>query len=187
MASSRAELERVKGRDPEALGWFFDHHMPRIYALAFRLLGDVHAAEDLTQDVFYRVFRALERLDSARDPVPWLMAITYNAWRDYWRSGARRLGLRSQSIEASPEIAESLVAGEADPEGLALKDETERAVQAAIDKLPEHLRVVVLLHDYVGLNHEAIGDAIGASHAAVRKRYSRALAALALHLKALET
>ena len=81
----------MRARDPKALGAFFDQHMPRINSLAFRLLGDVHAAEDLTQEVFYRAFRALERLDPARDPVPWLVAITYNAWRDQCRSRARSL------------------------------------------------------------------------------------------------
>jgi RNA polymerase sigma-70 factor (ECF subfamily) len=173
-------------RDPEALGAFFDHHMPRIYTLAFRLVGDVHAAEDLTQEAFYRAFRAIERLDPARDPVPWLVAITYNAWRDQCRSGARRLGLRSQSIDDSPRIAQSLVAEGADPERGAVKAEAERAVQDAIGELPEHLRVVVLLHDYTGLSHEVIADSIGASHAAVRKRYSRALAMLGRRLRSLD-
>jgi RNA polymerase sigma-70 factor (ECF subfamily) len=51
-------------------------------------------------------------------------------------------------------------------------------VQKAIDRLPEQQREVVMLHDYQGLTHDQIAQIIGASHAAVRKRYSRALSAL---------
>lgn len=177
-APTRDELERVRSGDPRALAAFFDQHFPRVQALARRLLGDVHAAEDLTQEVFFRVYRATPRIDPTRDPVPWVMTIAYNACRDYWRSGAHRMTQRSRSIEADPELANELQSGAPDPEQQALAADEERRVQAAILALPEHLRAVVLLHDYLGMSHEEIASAIGKSPAAARKRYSRALDAL---------
>jgi RNA polymerase sigma-70 factor, ECF subfamily len=175
----------MKARDPRALGAFFDRHMPRIYGLAYRLLGDVHAAEDLTQEVLFRTYRALDRLDPTRDPVPWLVAITYNVFKDHCRSAARQLGLRSQSIDGTPALAASLRAPEPDPERRALQAEEELAVQEALLKLPEHERAVVLLHDFMGQDHETIARLMKLTHAAARKRYSRALAALARHLKSM--
>jgi len=150
-------------------------------------VGDIHDAEDLTQEIFFRVYRAAHRLDPGRDPVPWVMAIAYNACKDFWRSAARRMSRRSVSIEAVPELAAELPAEEADPERQALMIEEERSVQAAILRLPENLRMVVLLRDYVGMSHEDIAAAIGVTHEAARKRYSRALAELARHLRDLRT
>ena len=56
-------------------------------------------------------------------------------------------------------------------------------MQAALLQLPEPLRVVIVMHDYQGLGHDEIAAVTGVNHAAVRKRYSRALAALGKLLK----
>ncbi len=182
--AERSELERVCARDEDALGAFFDRHFSRIYSLACRLLSDVHDAEDVTQEVFFRVHRAADRMDPTRDPVPWLMAITYNACRDLWRSKGHRARRQSLSLDAENGLRNGIAASAgADPESMALKAETERQVQEAIDGLPEGLRVVVLMHDYSGLTHEEIAAATGLTHVAVRKRYSRALSELGRRLQ----
>ena len=77
----------------------------------------------------------------------------------------------------------SCISKESDPEARLLAGERDRLVQQAILTLPEEIREVVLLRDYQGLSHEEIAEVVGASHAAVRKRYSRALARLAELLK----
>lgn len=172
------ELRKVRSRDPEALGRFFDRYFSYIYGLVLRLVGDVATAEDLTQEVFVKIHRAIDRLDPERDPSPWLTTIAYNACRDLWRSSSHRMGRDSSSLDDRPELANAIPAEGRTPEQEALADERERLVQRAIEQLPEQQREVVLLHDYQGLTHDEIGKIIGASHAAVRKRYSRALAAL---------
>ena len=63
---SREELEGVRRREPEALGRFFDRYFDRIHGLAYRLLGDRPAAEDVAQEVFLKVHRACDRLDPER-------------------------------------------------------------------------------------------------------------------------
>lgn len=170
-------LERVRRREPQALEAFFETYFDRIHAFVRRLLGDASLAEDVTQDVFLKIYKAADRIDPERDPVPWLFAIAHNACRDVWRSGAYRLARRASSIEGSPALEQSLpTAGT--PEGNALAAERERLVQDAILKLPEALRAPVLMHDYQGLGHEEIAAALGIHYAAARKRYSRALVAL---------
>ncbi|HEY3216926.1 MAG TPA: RNA polymerase sigma factor [Candidatus Eisenbacteria bacterium] len=179
---SRADREAVRKRDPEALGALFECYFDRVYALIFRLLGERTLAEDVTQEVFLKVYRAAHRMDPERDPGPWLMAIAHNACRDVWRSNAHRVRRRAVSIDEHPHLGGGLSAGTNDPERDALAGERERLIQEAILRLPEPLRVAIVLHDYQGLGHEEIAAITGVRHAAARKRYSRALAALALLL-----
>ena len=178
-----AELERVRNRDPEALAAFFERYFDRVYGLVYRLLGDRAQAEDMAQEVFLKVHRAAHRIDPMRDPMPWLMTIAHNACRDLWRSNAWKLTRRSASLDGDSPLAETLSRGTNDPERDLLTTERDRLVQEALLKLPAPLRVAILMHDYQGLGHDEIAALTGVNHAAARKRYSRALAALARLLK----
>jgi RNA polymerase sigma-70 factor (ECF subfamily) len=180
---SPQELERVRMRDPQALGRFFDAVFPRIYGLLFRLLGNQAEAEDATQEVFVKVHRAIDRLDPERDPSPWLTTIAYNVCRDRWRSAGEKMNRQSVSMDEQPALAGQLRQAGPTPEDDLMASERERLVQRAIDRLPPPQREVVVLHDYEGLSHEEVAGILGASHVAVRKRYSRALAQLAALLK----
>jgi RNA polymerase sigma-70 factor (ECF subfamily) len=172
-------LAGVRERNPDALSAFFERYFDRVFSLAFRLLGDRTAAEDLTQDVFVKIHRGAHQLDPTRDPMPWVVAITYNACRDLWRSRAHRMGRRTASLDDEDTgLASRLSMGADEPEQNALRSERERLVQQAIDQLPETLRTAIVLHDYQGLSHQDIAAMTGVHHAAARKRYSRALAAL---------
>jgi len=172
-------LEGVRERNPEALSAFFQRYFDQVFGLAFRLLGERTAAEDLTQDVFLKIHRGAHQLDPSRDPTPWVVAITYNACRDLWRSRAHRMGRQSASLDDEDTGLSARLAQPADgPEQAALRGERERLVQEAIGRLPEPLRTAIVLHDYQGLSHQEIADMTGVNHAAARKRYSRALAAL---------
>lgn len=178
----RATLERVRAREPEALGIFYDRYMDLVYGLASRLLGNRTLAEDATSEVFLKVHRAADRLDSARDPAPWLVTITTNVCRDLWRSSAYRASRRAADVH-DPLVAASLSSGRDEPEQDAVRSERERIVQQALLELPAPLRESILLHDYQGLDHRQVADALHIAHDAARKRYSRALAALAKSLE----
>ena len=174
-----AVLERVRERDPEALGQLFERYFDAVYALVHRLLGDRAAAEDAASEVFLKVYRAAHQLDPARDPAPWLMTIATNVCRDLWRSGAYHMSRRHASALDEPAVEARLTTGSNDPENDALSTERDRLVQEALLQLPPQLRTAVLLHDWQGMSHQEIAAALGLEHAAARKRYSRALAALA--------
>jgi RNA polymerase sigma-70 factor (ECF subfamily) len=177
-APSREELERVRRGDPDALGLFFDRYFPMVFGLLARLLNSRSAAEDATQDVFLKVYRAIDRLDPGRDPGPWVTTIAYNVCRDRWRSASGRMDRQSSSVDDRPELAHHLRDEGPGPQDALLLDERERIVQEALMELPESAREVIVLHDYEGLAHDRIAEMLGASHAAIRKRYSRALKAL---------
>jgi len=173
-----AVLEAVKRGDRDALGRFFDHYFDHVYRLVLRLVGNSTVAEDVTQEVFFKVQRASHQLDTSRDPAPWLTAIATNACRDVWRSGAHRMARRTETLDGQDGLAERLSSGGNEPERLVLSREREGLVRDAIDRLPDPLREAVLLYDYQGLSHQEIADVLGIQHAAARKRYSRALEAL---------
>jgi RNA polymerase sigma-70 factor (ECF subfamily) len=170
-------------RDPEALGAFYDRYVDQVFGLVLRLLGDRSLAEDVTSEVFLKVHRAADRLDTGRDPAPWLATIATNACRDLWRSGAHRMRRKSDSLEDTAGLADRLTLGDGGPEERVVAAERERAVQQALGELPEHLRVAIVLHDYEGLDHLEVAKMTGIEHAAARKRYSRALQALGKKLK----
>ena len=173
----RELLERVRARDPEALGQFYERYVDLVFGLAWRMLGERVLAEDAASDVFLKVHRAADRLDPSRDPAPWLVTITTNVCRDLWRSGAYRMSRRAADVD-DPAAAAVLSTGRNDPEQDAIGSERERLVQAALLELPEPLRTAIVLHDYQGLDHRQVAEVLHIAHDAARKRYSRALTAL---------
>lgn len=178
----RELLERVRTRDPEALGLFYERYLELVFGLAWRMLGERVLAEDAASDVFLKVHRAADRLDPSRDPAPWLVTITTNVCRDLWRSSAYRMSRRAADVD-DPASAAVLSTGRNDPEQDALGAERERLVQAALLELPEPLRTSIVLHDYQGLDHRQVAEVLHIAHDAARKRYSRALDALELKLR----
>jgi RNA polymerase sigma factor (sigma-70 family) len=176
-----AVLEGVRRRDPQALAAFFDTAFPYVYNLAFRLTGNREAAEDVSQDVFVKVYQAAERLETHRHPKPWITTITYNACRDL----ARRAAARPETGEDASAIGDR-AADTVSPEDLVLEKEREKLTEKALMRLDEESRSVVILHDFCSTSHEDIAKIMEISHEAVRKRYSRALKRMAEFIRELE-
>ena len=173
-----AVLEGARLGEPEALAALFEACFDSIYGLAARMMGDVTLAEDVVQEVFLRLHKAAATIDTSRDPRPWLRTMTANLCRDHWRSFGAKVSRKAVPVDGDPDHAPPLANGGPTPEAQAISSQQARQVQAAIDQLPEQLREVVVLRDFEGLAHEEIATIVGASPAAVRKRYSRALSAL---------
>jgi len=172
--SDAAFLEKVKRRDSVALGRFFDLAFPYVYSLAYRFTRHRETAEDLTQEVFLKVYNAADRLDTSRSAKPWITAITVNACRDEAR---RRLARPEDSVDAA--LIGEVHASTGTPEEDLINAERDLALERALGRLDWESRLVVLLHDYSDRPHEEIAELMGISHEAVRKRYSRALKRLA--------
>jgi len=174
----REELKRAQSGDTEALGRFFDHHFDRVFSIVHRFVGSMEAAQDITQDIFLKVRRHISRLDIENDPAPWLYTVAVNACRDHRRSAWRRMTRQSVPLDGDSDRP-GLWSNTANPEQELLVAEEEHRVQAAIWRLPPDLRMSVILHDFERLPHDQIARVTGTSHAAARKRHSRALRALA--------
>ena len=174
-------LAGVRRRDSQSLARFFDVAFPYVYNLAFRLTGNRESAEDVTQDVFLKVYQAADRLRLDRHPKPWVTTIAYNRCRDL----ARRSAARPEAAEEGRVIGER--AGNAEtPEQELLRKEREQLTERALLELDHASRAIVILHDFCGMTHEEIGDVMELGAVAVRKRYSRALQRMVETIKGLQ-
>ncbi|MHC1559841.1 RNA polymerase sigma factor SigE [Actinomycetospora sp. C-140] len=141
-------------------------HADRVYRLAFRLTGDAHDAEDLTQETFIRVFRSLAGYKPGTFE-GWLHRITTNLFLDMVR---RRARLR---MEGLPEDTDRLPGGGPDPEQVWSEAHLDPDLQAALDALAPEFRAAVVLCDVEGLSYEEIAATLGVKLGTVRSRIHR--------------
>ncbi len=146
-------------------------HADRVYRLAYRLSGNQHDAEDLTQETFIRVFRSVQNYQPGTFE-GWLHRITTNLFLDMVR---RRSRIR---MEALPEDYDRVPADEPNPEQIYHDSRLGPDLQAALDSLPPEFRAAVVLCDIEGLSYEEIGATLGVKLGTVRSRIHRGRAAL---------
>jgi RNA polymerase sigma-70 factor (ECF subfamily) len=168
-----ATLRRVREGDEAAMNRFFDAFFDRVFAYVTRLVRDRTLAEDLTQDSFVRMHGALGRLDPARDPTPWVFTVVTNTVRDHWRSRAHRATMRQSSLEDVGELPSD--DGRGAPDRALERKESARAVRAAMGRLSDADREILLLRNFRSLTTEEIVEILGIRPEAVRQRYSRAV------------
>ncbi|GAB3284645.1 RNA polymerase sigma factor SigE [Parasphingorhabdus pacifica] len=141
-------------------------HADRVYRLAYRLSGNKHDAEDLTQETFIRVFRSLASYKPGTFE-GWLHRITTNLFLDMAR---RRTRLR---MEGLPEDTDRLPSGAPSPEQVFANTHLDPDLQVALDDLPPEFRAAVVLCDVEGLSYEEIGTTLGVKLGTVRSRIHR--------------
>jgi RNA polymerase sigma factor (sigma-70 family) len=142
-------------------------HSTRVYRLAYRLTGNAYDAEDLTQEVFVRVFRSLHTYTPGTFE-GWLHRITTNLFLDQARRKSR---IR---FDALPEDADNrLPSPVATPDAAYLNQMFDADVEAALAALPPDFRAAVVLCDVEGLTYEEIADVLGVKMGTVRSRIHR--------------
>ncbi|WP_372726948.1 RNA polymerase sigma factor SigE [Nocardioides sp.] len=147
-------------------------HSDRVYRLAYRLTGNRQDAEDLTQEVFVRVFRSLASYTPGTFE-GWLHRITTNLFLDQAR---RKQRIRFDAL--SDERAERLTSASPSPD-LAYADRTfDDDVERALATLPPDFRAAVVLCDVEGLSYEEISTILDTKIGTVRSRIHRGRAML---------
>ena len=150
-------------------------HADRVYRLAYRLSGNQHDAEDLTQETFIRVFRSVQNYQPGTFE-GWLHRITTNLFLDMVR---RRGRIR---MEALPEDYDRVPADEPNPEQIYHDSRLGADLQAALDSLAPEFRAAVVLCDIEGLSYEEIGATLGVKLGTVRSRIHRGRQAIREYL-----
>ena len=158
-----------------------------IQRLCARMTGDVHGAQDLSQEAFARVFsRRQDFITTARFST-WLWRIAVNLCHDELRRRVRRSEV-SLEADAPEDSAQSLRASEPRAGGPG-PDESlnslERAelVRRAVMSLPEHYRTVVVLRHYEGLRFVEIAEVLGIPEGTVKSRMAEGLSQLAARIR----
>ncbi len=147
-------------------------HSARVYRLAYRLTGNVHDAEDLTQEVFVRVFRSLSNYTPGTFE-GWLHRITTNLFLDMAR---RKQRIRFEGL--ADDAAERLRGREPSPAQVYDDTHLDADIQAALDALAPEFRAAVVLCDIEGLSYEEIAATLGVKLGTVRSRIHRGRAQL---------
>lgn len=150
-------------------------HSVRVHRLAYRLTGNSHDADDLTQEVFIRVFRSLSTYTPGTFE-GWLHRITTNLFLDMMRRKAR---IR---FEALPEDAERLPGRGPSPAQVYDDSHFDDDVQRALDALPPDFRAAVVLCDLEELSYEEIAATLGIKLGTVRSRIHRGRSQLRIAL-----
>src|SRR5688500_15309303 len=142
-------------------------HSGRVYRLAYRLTGNQHDAEDLTQEVFVRVFRSLSTYTPGTFE-GWLHRITTNLFLDMVR---RKQRIRFDAL--GDDAAERLPSREPSPQQVFNDAHFDADVQQALDTLAPEFRAAVVLCDIEGLSYEEIAATLGVKLGTVRSRIHR--------------
>ncbi len=157
----------IGAKDPEAFAVLFDRHGGAAYSLAYRVVGEPEAAEDVTQEAFISVWRSGARFDRARGSVrSWLLSIVRNRAIDTLRAGsgkAPKLNFDDEAIlEQRP--AEELTEEEA------LRNETATEVRGVLGGLPGEQSQVIQLAYFGGFSQSEIAEMLGLPLGTVKGR-----------------
>jgi RNA polymerase sigma-70 factor (ECF subfamily) len=164
-------VEQAIRGDEAALAALYAAHAPSVLRFLRDLLGDAAAAADATQETFVRAFRRLDTLRTPDRVAPWLFGIARNVAREHRK--ARRVRSRvvtaSEREDEAPEPADGRT-----PEGELLGREAARVIEAALARLSDDRRAMLLLRLDHGLAYEDIAGLMGFSLAKVKVEIHRA-------------
>ncbi len=175
--SEAALVERAR-QDPDAFGALYETYLDRIYAYIYHRVGNVQDAEDLTARTFYRALDRLETYEDRGLPFSaWLFRIAHNVTANWHRDRSRRHFLSLDRLWSHSHTGDT-------PERQVEKAETQAALWAAIHRLPEERRNLLLLKFGSQMSNVEIGALLQKSESAIKSLYFRTLASLRKDLEA---
>jgi RNA polymerase sigma-70 factor, ECF subfamily len=176
-------VARCLGGDESAWEDLIRVHSRRVYGLCFRFTNSGAEAQDLTQEVFLRVFRTLKTFRSSEGSfATWLARVTRNLLIDnYRRTRQERV---TESIEGQlPVIEEEGAAAAVKPDQMLAGREASELLQIALQALSPDLREAVILRDLQEMEYREIADVLQIPEGTVKSRINRGRAELARRLK----
>jgi RNA polymerase sigma-70 factor (ECF subfamily) len=169
--------------DQQAFTLLMERWHDRIHALCARMVGSIHTAEDLAQEVFARIFEKRKDYDPEKRFSTWLWCIAVNRCYDELRRVHRRpeFSLDAQEDETGL-LPEALIENISPVEHASERDEAQ-VVRKALAKLPEMYRAVIILRHYHGLKLREVAEVLGVPDGTVNSRMAEALVQLSALLE----
>ena len=171
----------IGARDPEAFRLLMERHAAAAINLAFRFLGTVADAEDVAQEIFFRLYQRPPRLDPSTKLSHWLYRVTANACLDFLRKRPRRGEMISLDAPSPGEEQEGMTLAEKLPDRSTVlprdrvaQSELSALTRRAVAALPPPLRAPLILSIFEELSHEEISRILDISPKAVERRLARA-------------
>lgn len=182
-ASERDLVSRLKSGDEEAFERLVREHGGRLLAVARRFLRDEEEARDAVQECFLSAFRSINNFEQGSRLSTWLHRIVINASLMRLRSRQRKPeepieDFLPQFQADGHQVNHPTADWEGSAESLLARSQTRAIVRAAIDRLPESYRAVLLLRDIEEMSTEEAAQSLGVTENAVKIRLHRARQAL---------
>jgi len=170
-------VQRFLDGESRAFGALVDRYDSRLLNFVYRTVGDRERAQDLVQETFVRVYRHLQRFDQSKKFSTWIYTIAGNLAKNELRNRSRNPLVLFQTIKKNWDADHRPLEWEDSslkPDDLYRKRHLKELVDRAVQKLPEHHRIVFVLRELEGKTYEEIADITGCNLGTVKSRLNRA-------------
>jgi RNA polymerase sigma-70 factor (ECF subfamily) len=173
-------IERCLGGDQDAWEAIVRQHWRKVFNVAYKFVGRHEEAEDLTQDIFLKIFRSLSTFDRRANFQTWLISVSRNLCIDYYRSVRKERETIDRQVTAEDA---SPVAREAGPLAALEQRDLAALLRRALHTLPDSLRAAVVMRDIQELSYQEIADALHLPEGTVKSRINRGRRELARQIR----
>src|SRR5918992_135069 len=177
-----AVIQRCLAGDQDAWAQIVQQHWRKVFNIAYKFTGKHDEAEDLTQDVFLKIFKSLDTFDRRANFQTWLVSVSRNLCIDHYRSVRKERETIDRDVDAG-----ELSPGAQKVSPVAALEHKDRVelLKKALDHLPPTLRSAVLLRDIQELSYQEIADKLNLPEGTVKSRINRGRTELARQIQRL--
>ena len=165
-----ALIERCLNGDQAAWEEIVRLHRRKVFNIAYKFVGRHDLAEDLTQDVFLKLYRSLDTFDRRANFQTWLISVSRNLCIDHYRSVRKEREVVNRDVDPADLTP---AAPERSAQALLEQRDRVRLLRQALDRLPPALRTAVLLRDIQELSYHEIADRLDLPEGTVKSRINR--------------
>jgi RNA polymerase sigma-70 factor, ECF subfamily len=175
-------IQRCLQGDQHAWDLIVRQYWRKVFNVAYKFVGKHDEAEDLTQDIFLKIFKSLDTFDRRANFQTWLISVSRNLCIDHYRSVRKERETIDRGVDAS-----DLAPAAPEPGPIAALEQRDRVVllRQAMAALPETLRTAVLLRDIQELSYQEIADKLRLPEGTVKSRINRGRTELARQIRKL--
>ncbi len=183
-SATDALIERCLAGDQVAWDEIVRAHWRKVFNLAYKFVGRHDEAEDLTQDIFLKIFKALHTFDRRANFQTWLISISRNLCIDHYRSVRKERETMAREVDAADLMP---VSRERGPHGELEQIDLRHLIREALSSLPPALKQAVMLRDLQEFSYQEIADQLGLPEGTVKSRINRGRLELARQLRRLQS
>jgi len=173
-------IQRCLAGDQLAWEQIVRQYWRKVFNVAYKFVGKHDEAEDLTQDIFLKIFRSLDTFDRRANFQTWLISISRNLCIDHYRSVRKERETIDRDVDAG-----ELAPATAEPGPVAALEQRDRVMllKDALAALPETLRTAVVMRDIQELSYQEIADRLRLPEGTVKSRINRGRTELARQIR----
>jgi len=177
-------IERCLKGDQVAWDQIVRMHWRKVFNLAYKFVGRHDEAEDLTQDIFLKIFKALHTFDRRANFQTWLISISRNLCIDHYRSVRKERETMAREVDSADLMP---VSRERSPHAELEQLDLRQLIRQALAELPPALKEAVVLRDLQEFSYQEIADRLGLPEGTVKSRINRGRLELARQLRRLQS